>query len=324
MKPVITALLVGFLIAPVTVGADHDGVSAPIRQFIDGFNSGNVQAAFAQYATVLGQPSVSLPFFVTDSQGTPVGGFTVADIAVRDDKEPAKSVIAIISPKDLPLRLGLLVQDSGSMNWVPNFKGALSAAQAFALAAMRPDTDKAFIETFSQDSQSSGWMGREQLANFNPYLQLHGSSALFDVLATACSTMAGEGTNPARRAIVLITDGHDNMSIKPQAAPSVCQNSGVVTFVLIVQRKQKQTSDYRTAERELTALEEQTGGFSKKDTKRDNAASNFTEVSEWLQAMNVVTYVPAHSEKKGHHSIEIKPISNKSWRVHAPEGYDQK
>lgn len=51
MKLAVIALLFGILCAPGAVGAGQDDVSAPVRQFIDGFNTGNVQSAFAAYAT---------------------------------------------------------------------------------------------------------------------------------------------------------------------------------------------------------------------------------------------------------------------------------
>ena len=51
MKQVLVVLLAVVLCAPATIRASQDDVSAPVRQFIDGFNTGNVQAAFAAYAT---------------------------------------------------------------------------------------------------------------------------------------------------------------------------------------------------------------------------------------------------------------------------------
>jgi hypothetical protein len=50
MKQAVVALLAVVLCAPAVVPARQDDVSAPVRQFIDGFNTGNVQAAFAAYA----------------------------------------------------------------------------------------------------------------------------------------------------------------------------------------------------------------------------------------------------------------------------------
>jgi len=47
----IIALLAGVLCVPAIMGAGRDDVSSPVRQFIDGFNAGDVQSAFAAYAT---------------------------------------------------------------------------------------------------------------------------------------------------------------------------------------------------------------------------------------------------------------------------------
>ncbi|HEY2822459.1 MAG TPA: nuclear transport factor 2 family protein [Candidatus Acidoferrum sp.] len=51
MKQAIVALLALVLCAPAVIPATGDDASAPLRQFIDGFNSGNVQSAFAAYSS---------------------------------------------------------------------------------------------------------------------------------------------------------------------------------------------------------------------------------------------------------------------------------
>jgi ketosteroid isomerase-like protein len=51
MKQVVIALLALVLCASPAVFASQDDVTAPLRQFIDGFNTGDVQSAFAQYAS---------------------------------------------------------------------------------------------------------------------------------------------------------------------------------------------------------------------------------------------------------------------------------
>ena len=50
MKIIFVTLVASVLLAAVTVAAPQD-VTAPIRQFIDGFNSGDVKSAFAAYAS---------------------------------------------------------------------------------------------------------------------------------------------------------------------------------------------------------------------------------------------------------------------------------
>jgi hypothetical protein len=51
MKQAAIALLAFILVAPAAIPATGDDAAAPVRQFIDGFNSGNVQSAFAAYAS---------------------------------------------------------------------------------------------------------------------------------------------------------------------------------------------------------------------------------------------------------------------------------
>ena len=50
MKNVLLAVCASVLLAPAAFAAPHDDVIAPIRQFIDAFNKGDTQTAFATYA----------------------------------------------------------------------------------------------------------------------------------------------------------------------------------------------------------------------------------------------------------------------------------
>jgi len=50
MKKTILALVVSVLFAPAGLSAQTPDVTAPIRQFIDGFNKGDTKSAFAAYS----------------------------------------------------------------------------------------------------------------------------------------------------------------------------------------------------------------------------------------------------------------------------------
>jgi hypothetical protein len=51
MKKMTFTLLAGLVLATASAAAPPDEVTAPIHQFIDGFNTGNVKSAYAAYAT---------------------------------------------------------------------------------------------------------------------------------------------------------------------------------------------------------------------------------------------------------------------------------
>jgi hypothetical protein len=51
MKHVLVVLIALVLCAPAVIPATGDDPATPVRQFIDGFNTGNLQSAFAAYAS---------------------------------------------------------------------------------------------------------------------------------------------------------------------------------------------------------------------------------------------------------------------------------
>jgi hypothetical protein len=51
MKKVILAMVVSALFAPAGLSAATPDVAAPIRQFIDGFNTGDLKSAYAAYSS---------------------------------------------------------------------------------------------------------------------------------------------------------------------------------------------------------------------------------------------------------------------------------
>jgi hypothetical protein len=50
MRKVLLALIAGVLLVPAAMAAAPGDVTTPIKQFIDGFNSGDVKTAYAAYA----------------------------------------------------------------------------------------------------------------------------------------------------------------------------------------------------------------------------------------------------------------------------------
>jgi hypothetical protein len=51
MKKAIFAIAAGLLLTPVSVWAASGDVTAPIHQFVDGFNSGDLKSGYAAFAT---------------------------------------------------------------------------------------------------------------------------------------------------------------------------------------------------------------------------------------------------------------------------------
>lgn len=272
-------------------------------------------------------PSVSLPFVVTDAQGVPVDNITTEGISIRDDKHPAKAVIAVIPAKDLPLRLGLVVQDSGSMRGVRGFYPIISSADDFLKAAMVTDSDACFIGTFNRSPHFSEWMARGQNPHFTIQFLQSGSSALFDSLLAAVSTMDSKPPWPARRVVVIIGDGHDNASSATSDKLRVALESSSTTVIWLEtpEAGKKLPPDYRRTQKSLSDLVKKTGGLLKVDLTPEDASKVFADTEDWIAAVHVVTYSPSEYGKSGkRHSVEMRIASSENWRVAAPLGYFEK
>lgn len=52
---------------------------------------------------------VSVPFFVEDGHGKPVATITGSDLAIVDDKEETKQIVGVRAAREIPLRLGVVI-----------------------------------------------------------------------------------------------------------------------------------------------------------------------------------------------------------------------
>jgi len=270
--------------------------------------------------------SVSIPFVVTSRDGKPIGEITAADIVVRDDKKAPREISDIVSGVNVPLRLGLLIQDSTSMGEYSDFGSVIAAAGEFARRIAVTDADRVLVETFSDRPDVSEWMDRNQLAHFSTHLRRAGRTALYDAVATAAVRMSDDSSWPARRVIVIITNAHDTAShTNAREAVAAVLDCKAVAFVIQLRSAEGVGPHEEILAEELTSdLGKRSGGFHEEHVEGEGAARIFDPVREWISGMHVVTYTPSEASKNGHHSIEIKPATNKEWRVHAPQGYDEK
>src|SRR5205085_11703955 len=115
---------------------------------------------------------------------------------------------------DLPLRVGLLVDDSGSVK--SRFAFEQNAAISFLKQVVQPRTDRAFVIGFNSHSKlmKDFTDNNVQLASAIDNLRAGGGTALYDAIYLACKEKllkTGDQV-PVRRAIIVLSDGEDNQS----------------------------------------------------------------------------------------------------------------
>src|SRR5215813_646969 len=150
---------------------------------------------------------VNLPVSVLDKDGRPVDGLKQDNFQVFEDK--VLQTIKTFRHEDIPLSLGLVIDNSGSM------RNKRERVNSSALAFVRESNpeDESFIVNFDdsayleQDFTSSIGDLIDALEN----IDARGETALYDALYLAAEKVTKDGKKD-KKAILLISDGEDNAS----------------------------------------------------------------------------------------------------------------
>jgi len=263
---------------------------------------------------------VNLLFIATDRHGKFVRNLNEYDFSILDDHKPPQSVVSFRRETDLPLRLGLLIDTSGSVR--TRFSFEQDAAASFLQQIVRKNFDKAFVMGFNgQNTVTQDFTDDPTLLEVG-IQKLHngGGTALFDAIYRACqSKLAKDASDyPVRRAIVVVSDGEDNQSdVSEGRAIEMALRSDVIIFAI-------STDDSGLILRGDTVLEQladATGGrvffpFKMKDIK-----SSFSAIEDELRSQYIISYRPADFEADGRYRpIEIT-ASRKDLQVRSRKGY---
>jgi Ca-activated chloride channel family protein len=179
-------------------------IAIPARDIVSG------QTIPADYHISVDVGLVVLPVAVTDRKGRAVAGLNENSFRVLDDGHPQK--ITLFESEDVPVTVGLVIDNSGSM-W-PKRPEVLAAAEDFARSS-NPQ-DQIFVVNFNQSVS----MGLPKELPFTSNVQdllaaisrsrPEGNTALYDGVGVALQHMKAGAES--RRALVVISDGGDNSS----------------------------------------------------------------------------------------------------------------
>ena len=263
---------------------------------------------------------VNVLFIATDKHGKFVRDLNQADFAILDDHKPPQSILNFRREIDLPLHLGLLIDVSGSVH--SRFDFEQNAAISFLQHSVRGGFDKAFVVGFNTQSQmSQDFTDNVQLLSVGVHkLQDGGGTALYDAIYRACKDkfLKDRPDHPARKAIVVVSDGEDNQSEYTRAqAIEMAQRAEVIIYAI-------STDDsglILRGDKVLELLAEATGGRAFFPFKMKDITHSFAAIEDELRSQYIVSYKPADFDADGRfRSIEISALK-KDLQVRARKGY---
>jgi VWFA-related protein len=263
---------------------------------------------------------VNVLFIATDKHGKFVRDLSQNDFAILDDHKPPQAILNFKRETDLPLHLGLLIDVSGSVG--SRFDFEQEAASSFLQHTLRAGFDKAFVEGFNTHTQmAQDFTDNAQLLAAS-VRKLHdgGGTALYDAVYRACKEkfLKDHSDHPARKAIIIVSDGEDNQSeISKAQAIEMAQRAEVIIYAI-------STDDsglVLRGDRVLEQLAEATGGRAFFPFKMKDITHSYAAIEDELRSQYVVSYKPADFDADGRYrSIEISSLK-KDLQVRARKGY---
>ncbi|MFZ0797753.1 MAG: VWA domain-containing protein [Terriglobales bacterium] len=262
---------------------------------------------------------VRVVFTVTDRHGHYIKDLKSNDFTVIDDQKPAE-LRSFRSETDLPLQVGLLVDASNSVR--DRFKFEQDAAIEFLNSIIRPRYDKAFVVGFdatpevTQDFTDS----TENLSAGVRMLRAGGGTALYDALYFACrdKLMKQEQTGPVRRAIILLSDGEDNLShVTREEAIEMAQRADAVVYTISTNISGMKGNGDKVLER----IADATGGRAFFPFQMREMSDAFVSIQEELRSQYAVAYKPANFIADGRYRTIQILAQNKGLKVRTRKGY---
>jgi len=221
---------------------------------------------------------VNIVFTVTDKHGRYVKDLKRNDFHVVDDSKPA-AISSFHSETNLPLQVGLLVDASNSVR--DRFKFEQESAIEFLNQTIRPRYDKAFVVGFDATPEVTQDFtdNTEILSRGVRALRPGGGTALYDALYFACrdKLLKQSQATPVRRAIVLLSDGDDNLShVTREEAIEMAQRAEVIVYTIST----NVTGSRQRGDKVLQRIADATGGYAFFPFQLTDVANAFTEIQD--------------------------------------------
>jgi VWFA-related protein len=263
---------------------------------------------------------VNVLFIATDKHGKFVRNLTQNDFNFLDDHKPVQSIVNFRRETDLPLKMGLLIDVSGSVH--TRFEFEQDAANSFMQHVLRPGFDKAFVMGFNatQDLRQDFTDNVHLISQGIHSLHDSGGTALYDAIYHAChdKLLKEQSDRPQRKAIIVLSDGDDNQSEYTLAqAVEMAQRAEVIIYAI-------STDDsglVLRGDKNLEKIAAATGGRAFFPFKMKDIKNSFAAIEDELRSQYVVSYHPADFDPDGRYrSIEISALK-KDLQVRARKGY---
>jgi len=246
--------------------------------------------------------------FIAANKGKSVSELSRDDISVRDDNKPPAAMLGFRTEHELALRVGVLIDTSGSVT--QRFRFEQAAASAFFHQVLTRPGDLGFVMGFENyPTVTQDFVGDPNLLSQGiERLKVGGGTALYDAVRTACQKMVHrEEHEPVARILVVLSDGQNNAgAVTLERAIDAAQEADVLIYTISTNDNLRVDNtaawDYAHAgDTNLRKLAEESGGRLLRPNGPNEVARAFAKIGDELRSRYSVSYKPADFSPDGHY-----------------------
>jgi Ca-activated chloride channel homolog len=234
-----------------------------------------------------------------DDRGQFVPGLKQPNFRVFEDKVEQK--ISAFAGEDIPLTLGLVIDNSGSMRE----KRAQVNAAALAFVHTSNPQDEVFVVNFNDeyylDLMEDFTNDQRELNEALSRIDSRGSTALFDAVIGSLDHL--RKGHKDKRVLLVITDGDDDASRKTLAyAVQAAQQSDAQIYAIGVFSDEDRKSSkkmIRKSKKELTEMTSVTGGVAYFPDTLEQVTAICTQLAHDIRNQYTLGYYPTNIAKDG-------------------------
>jgi Ca-activated chloride channel homolog len=245
---------------------------------------------------------VVLQVTVRDRKGTPISGLSQQDFRVYEDKVPQE--IQSFSHEDVPVTVGLVIDNSGSMR--PKRSDVIAAAMAFVRSSN--PADQMFVVNFNEHV-SMGLPAAVPFTNKAAQLEtalsshaISGMTALYDAIAAGLEQLQRGKWD--KKVLIVVSDGGDNASKRnlAQVLSAVNQSNAMIYTLGIFDEIDEDRNP-----RVLKQLSRSSGGEAFFPKTLQEILPTCEQIAHEIRSQYTITFAPTNRKQDGtYRTIDVK------------------
>lgn len=237
---------------------------------------------------------VVLNVTVLDKDGNIAKGLPQRVFSIFENDQ--KQTIKVFRQEDVPISLGLVIDDSASMK----DKRDRVASAALALVRASNPQDEVFVLNFNEDAEFAQDFTSD-VAKLEHSLRKSSSSgqtAMRDALVLGLDHLRAHAGND-KKVLLVVTDGEDNVSVEPPARlVDAAQHLNVIIYAIGLLGAEE-PAGARRAQKELEDLTRATGGRAWFPSDVSEVQRITPEIAHEIRNQYVIGYTPTNTAEDG-------------------------